>query len=263
MVKILTYLKQNKKGQGMTEYVLILAFIAGVAFMIFGNGGLKETVAGTLNKAVELIASINGDAKESKYLTAFKKWSTMDYDKLVNTSKSERIAADIDGLTNIANYFNALDMNLLDAKEFLGENYLDHIQLNSDPEKKVDGAQILQYWGTEDNESSLSKIRATSALDWMQQNYNTNYDKTYTGNWSGVTQSERYFFSDEMNSNEGSSEKKVKVAFTTDGSGNITGTRVWVTQYRNYGTYSTNTQITATDESGNQTTYSVYVPKSG
>lgn len=61
MVKILTYLKQNKKGQGLTEYVLILAFIAGVAFMIFGNGGLKATVSSTFNKAVELIASINED----------------------------------------------------------------------------------------------------------------------------------------------------------------------------------------------------------
>ena len=61
MVKILTYLKQNKKGQGLTEYVLILAFIAGVAFMIFGNGGLKATVSSTFNKTVELIASINED----------------------------------------------------------------------------------------------------------------------------------------------------------------------------------------------------------
>ena len=30
---------KNEKGQGLTEYVLILAFVAGLAMMIFGGGG--------------------------------------------------------------------------------------------------------------------------------------------------------------------------------------------------------------------------------
>lgn len=47
MTKISKYLKE--KGQGLTEYVLILAFIAGVAMAIFGNGGLKTTLANTLD----------------------------------------------------------------------------------------------------------------------------------------------------------------------------------------------------------------------
>ena len=57
----------------------------------------------------------------------------------------------------------------------------------------------------------------------------------------------------------------MKVAFTTDSSGNVTGTRVWVTQYRNYGVEnggSKQTQMTATDENGQETIYNVYVPKS-
>lgn len=243
------------------EYAVLLAFIVGLASFLFGNGGIKDGVVGVFDSVAELL----GGGKENKYVTAFKKWGTMDYDKLVNESKAARIEADIEALNNIANYFNGLDMNLEDIQASLGEQYRDHIQLNSTPDKNVEGAQVLQYWGTEDNETALSKIRNTSALDWMQQNYDTSFDKSYTGNWSGVSKSERYFFSDELNSDEGSSEKKVKVAFTTDSNGNVTGTRVWVTQYRNYGVEnggSKQTQITATDENGQETIYSVYVPKS-
>ncbi len=57
--------KITEKGQGLTEYVLILAFIAGVAMMIFGHGGLKTTVVSTFEKTVELIASINEDDSRS------------------------------------------------------------------------------------------------------------------------------------------------------------------------------------------------------
>ena len=260
MVKLLPYLKQNRKGQGIVEYALLLAFIVGIAVMLQGVG-LKDAVVGVFDNVVTVL----GGGKENKYVTAFKKWGTMDYDELVNESKSARIAADMDGLTNIAAYFNSLDMNISDIQDYLGENWRTNIDMKDNPDKGVQGAQVLQYWGTEGNENALSKIRNASAVDWMQQNNGTGYDKSYTGNWSGVSKSERYFFSDEMNSDEGSSEKKVKVAFTTDSSGNVTGTRVWVTQYRNYGVEnggSKQTQLTATDENGQETIYNVYIPKS-
>lgn len=41
----------KEKGQGLTEYVLILAFVAGVAYMMFANTGLKSTVSSTFTGA--------------------------------------------------------------------------------------------------------------------------------------------------------------------------------------------------------------------
>ena len=112
MVKLLPYLKQNRKGQGIVEYALLLAFIVGIAVMLQGVG-LKDAVVGVFDNVVMVL----GGGKENKYVTAFKKWGTMDYDELVNESKSARIAADMDGLTNIAAYFNSLETLIKVSRE--------------------------------------------------------------------------------------------------------------------------------------------------
>ena len=262
MVEIRYYL--NKKGQGIVEYALLLAFVVGIAMMLNGTN-LGSSVKGVFDD----VALVLGGKSENKYAAAFDKWGTMDYDKLLTESKSARIAADIEALNNIANYFNSLDMsftelagNSRDTSNYLGERWANHADLGNNPDKNVDGNVVLQYWAAADDSNYLSKTRSSAAVDWMKQNYDTNIDKSYTGNWGGETKSERYFFSDEMNTYTGSGEKLVKVAFTKDSSGNVTGTKVWVTQYYNAQPRSYQTQMSATDENGNSTIYSVYVPKS-
>ena len=47
----------TEKGQGLTEYVLILAFVAGIAMMMFG-GGLKSTLAGTVTETNRLLGGL-------------------------------------------------------------------------------------------------------------------------------------------------------------------------------------------------------------
>ena len=46
-----------EKGQGLTEYVLILAFVAGLAFVMFSSSGLKTTVRDTFSSSQELISN--------------------------------------------------------------------------------------------------------------------------------------------------------------------------------------------------------------
>ena len=54
--------KLSEKGQGMTEYAIILAVVAVVAVAVFynkdGSGGLEGTVQGAFNKANSQVSSI-------------------------------------------------------------------------------------------------------------------------------------------------------------------------------------------------------------
>ena len=46
-----------EKGQGLTEYVLILAFVAGLAYLMFSTSGLKTTVKDTFSKSQSMIST--------------------------------------------------------------------------------------------------------------------------------------------------------------------------------------------------------------
>ncbi len=46
-----------EKGQGLTEYVLILAFVAGLAYIMFGETGLRDTVNSTFSASQSAIST--------------------------------------------------------------------------------------------------------------------------------------------------------------------------------------------------------------
>lgn len=87
----------KEKGQGLTEYVLILAFIAGVAFMMFGgDGSLKGTLVNTFTKTHSVLAGLFSDKTD---------WGHMNTSGFNSDNQAERLAADQNALENLANFF--------------------------------------------------------------------------------------------------------------------------------------------------------------
>ena len=95
----------REKGQGLTEYVLILAFIAGVAFMMFGGeGGLKGTLVNAVTEINSKLAGLFDDG--IKYADAVKTWGkTNKADLSSDVSNEKRIALDQESLANIGMFF--------------------------------------------------------------------------------------------------------------------------------------------------------------
>ena len=45
----------RKKGQGVVEYAILLAFIVAVAAFLFSHGGLKDEVTATFNSTASIL----------------------------------------------------------------------------------------------------------------------------------------------------------------------------------------------------------------
>ena len=105
----------TEKGQGLTEYALILAFVAGIAFVMFGSeGNLKGKLVYTFTKAVNTIGGLFDEnygyvTASQNYSTYFDNWSDKKSDYLMGISAEERLKADQEGLSLIASYFLGKD----------------------------------------------------------------------------------------------------------------------------------------------------------
>lgn len=96
----------REKGQGLTEYVLILAFIAGIAFMMFGgSGSLKGTLVDTLTETNGTLAGLFSKTY-SEYFHEWRDWSSQ---QLRDISNDERLKADQEALAIIARKFIGLN----------------------------------------------------------------------------------------------------------------------------------------------------------
>ena len=95
LTKIRNMLK--KKGQGIIEYALILAFVVGVALMVFGgDGSLKVALINSFTKTSSLIVGLFSDKTD---------WGHMDTSEFNSDNQGERLAVDHSSLENLANFF--------------------------------------------------------------------------------------------------------------------------------------------------------------
>ena len=65
-MKFFAYLKKlNKLGVAMTEYAVLLAFVAAIGASFTSDSGLGNSISGAVNKAVEAIGLVSGDIQAS------------------------------------------------------------------------------------------------------------------------------------------------------------------------------------------------------
>ena len=272
----------REKGQGLTEYVLILAFIAGVAFMMFGgNGSLKGTLVNTFTETVSILANLFGEddgyvtASKDIYRDKFKDWSKKSSEELKELASSEeRLKVDQEGLALIASLF--LDLTQGEVEALMGVNVQDdnkgfsnkhsNLQwvfdnLNSErmgpvTDRWSDIMVPLSYW---------NKDFDTDHYLWLECGKNKNLIKEMAGSDNTVLYEKknsesqlksRVFYSDGM-IGDNSSERAVALRVHYNDDGKVD--QVWVaaqngtsTQYK----YNSNNQtvVEKNDNAGNKYT---------
>ena len=220
------YFKRMKieKGQGLTEYVLILAFIAGVAFMMFGgSGSLKGTVVGTFTETHKILAGLFSE--ERTYASALKDWGKMSRDKITDISNDDRVKMDQEALANIGGFFLGLkesevSLYLINSTPVNStlfhykENYMGDVGSNMEFGRIDQLNQAGKPLGDEIAKSSADVYR------WMQGNYTGNGEEegTYSNNNTKFNATSRYFFSDYARANS-TRGVKITLDYGTNSSG--------------------------------------------
>ena len=71
-MKFFAYLKKlNKLGVAMTEYAVLLAFVAAIGASFTSDSGLGNSISGAVSKAVEAIGLVSGDIQASVQKKAY------------------------------------------------------------------------------------------------------------------------------------------------------------------------------------------------
>lgn len=219
---------KDKKGQGIVEYALLLAFIVGIAMMLNGSN-IGGAVYGVFDKVA---AVLGGEGKENKYAAAFDKW----HDKsrawlLANTTPEERYEADLAALQNIANFLlDKTDEELIaygidtSYNRYKNNNWNEGARIFADFDVE-NGSQLSYYKGG---------LKDDQVLNWM---YGSTYDNSGNiiskegGTDPRTYSNAKYFYSDGMIADIGHVEKKVNVHVQFGADGKVNSSRVWVTTH--------------------------------
>lgn len=239
---IITFGKiKHKKGQGIVEYALLLAFVVGIAMMLNG-ADLGNAVKDTFDK----VAAVLGG--ENTYVTAFKKWSHMKKSDLENEDAAARLAADQAALDNIAKILYGLtpsELEALTGQTMKGKNFFGTTNGNNDGPKGDEygvrdySTLLLNYMDKNtQNESGIDlgyRSEVYLSTGWLQgmdadtQASHEQWATKVNNNWTNTDT--RYFYSDGMINNQYGSQVRAQFHLGTDG--RVDSVRVFAVQDRN------------------------------
>lgn len=202
----------TEKGQGLTEYVLILAFIAGIAFVMFGGeGDFKGTLVDTFNKANRTLAGLFGEKFD---------WGHANPDTFNSSNSAERLAYDQEQLGNLGDFF------IGKTRKEIADNYFNNI---GNAEK--DGGIMVGWFQKDENQNTIFvpqsyKAEANSIFDLMQDGIRdgSNYDPT---NQYLVSDYVRYQYT-QPSGNGAAAGNGVRIKFEYDKSAGANKQNQWV-----------------------------------
>lgn len=160
----LLMIDRREKGQGLTEYVLILAFIAGIAIAMFGDGDLKSSLVSTFTKAQRTLAGLFSDKTD---------WGHMDVSTFNAENQGERLVSDQSSLENLANFF-------------VGKTEAEIRLLFTDPTiNHTNGQDVLLGWfiSTDTGNHFLAKNLKSDGGAYTFENGTTRPTSDYIFNW--------------------------------------------------------------------------------
>ena len=197
MHKLWNYL--NKKGQGIVEYAVLLAFIVGLAMMLNG-----ADISGTVKKTFDNVAVTLGAVRD--YASAIKNWSGLSKADILKEDKDKRISVDQEALANIGEFF--IGMHINDVKGLLGDactsrQTLVHIgendaELMGEGNTRGDGLSYVVERTADLTHKDNASATKEDVIHWMQHDYGTvdsEGNRTYDTNYD-YDSGNRYFFSD-------------------------------------------------------------------
>ena len=221
----------HKKGQGIVEYALLLAFVVGIAMML-NNTSLGGAVKDTFDD----VATALGFVRD--YASAVKNWGNMSNEELSKIEEEKRLTIDQEGLGNLAGFFIGKDrtymQSLFNSNKQGSANTNQTFVLGWFHNDEPGGASFTassEYFG----ETARADIES-HIFNWLQQDYGTfsngtidSYDDTKSYN-SGT----KYLFSDyALNNTTGSTfgphnydRGGIKVKLQYDSSGTVVAAKV-------------------------------------
>lgn len=165
MNKPLWYKKILKRGVAMTEYAILLAFIAAVAASFAGSNGLQQSIGGAIDKAVAAITGVSQGSNGNLLANMGLDPSTW-HEGIVNNST-----------------------NAYDDKKFLHSDII-AIEPNTTYELKVDMSKLalennkkfwLGFFSTDETglakNTGIDSGRINPTIDTTDAKYTTVYDK--------------------------------------------------------------------------------------
>lgn len=229
---------RSQKGQGITEYAVILAIVVGLGLLLV-HGVWGTSLRGLLNSVGE---ALSGETTTS-YNEALSGYGTLSNNDLMQISNEERIAIDQSAIRNLSSRF--LGLTKAELKNVLNDQNLKDSNFAYRADGPLNqGVLLFDYYidntGNGDGESVATRFQSERAtpedmIQWMQGNYEGTgaTAKTFSDN-------SRYLFSNDVidpygvargAANAGVHAVSCRATFTFNGEGGtVDSVRTYVTR---------------------------------